>query len=297
MRGFENHDQELEPFEPLYPHPEGPLDKPVYQFLGPSRSEKVERVEEKEWKTTDDVPDSYPYSCYSQSGRLVSASHPRGEIIDYHMTKATLTVEKRLAIMQKVLHQWIDYILDSRLPIAHWEDEKDNWKDRDTFERHLWELKAEKSKRDQEAWHENHQCGYYCRWWKPEIPTSDDGKDEEGDKDDDSVYGLGSGDDEKHDVDADGSQDNELNSSRSEQERIRDEEEQEERNREEEEQEGFKRKVELQKWVEGLPHAKTREEIETKRAKKHRSISFISVHEYHTLEGNKDEMDDPARYL
>ena len=47
----------------------------------------------------------------------------------------------------------------------------------------------------------------------------------------------------------------------------------------------------------GQELAKTREEIEVIRKIKHGRIQFISTHEYHKMEENDDEMDDPYKYL
>ena len=39
-----------------------------------------------------------------------------------------------------------------------------------------------------------------------------------------------------------------------------------------------------------------KEDMEKTRRIKHENIRFISTFEYHKMEGNNDEMDDPARY-
>lgn len=40
-----------------------------------------------------------------------------------------------------------------------------------------------------------------------------------------------------------------------------------------------------------------KDELEARRKLKHKNIRFITLHQYHRLEGNKDEMDDPSSYL
>jgi hypothetical protein len=41
----------------------------------------------------------------------------------------------------------------------------------------------------------------------------------------------------------------------------------------------------------------TRKEIEIKRKEAHGKTRFITTYEYHKMEGNNDEMDDPSKYL
>lgn len=282
MRGFENHDSELEVFEPLFPRPRGPNDTPKYSYTPRTRQPPYSPKEEDLPKDDDPAPSVYPYACYDQSGKLVSASRPRGPVPLIHVATTKSIVEKRVAIMEKLVHEWIDYLLDSRLPLANWEDEMDQWQTREAFEKHLFDLESEKLRQAKEIWHQGHKCSYSCRFWVPDVPYSDaedhrvEDEDSDSDKDEDS-------EDEQEEEDQD----------------DKDEDEKSERSEgtKEEDQEGFKRVPVLRKWEEGLPYATTREEIEAKRTMVHKAIRFITLHEYHLMEGNNDEMDDPSRYL
>jgi hypothetical protein len=53
----------------------------------------------------------------------------------------------------------------------------------------------------------------------------------------------------------------------------------------------------LDAWKEGLRFAPTKAELEARRVGKHRKVRFMTLHEYHRLEGNNDELDDPSMYL
>jgi hypothetical protein len=316
MRGFENHDAELEAFEPLFPRPRGPNDRYVYEY---ERPKAYHPIEEKMPGIDDPLPSSYPYACYDQSGKLVSASHPRGAIPDVHLASARAVVDKRLAIMEKLLHEWIEYILDSRLPLAHWEDEKDKWETRGAFERHLFNLEAEKLRQTQEEWHAGHVCSYSCRFWDPDLPDSDEEDhrvedlDSGSEGDTKSETNEDSEEEDKEDDDDDDDDNDEEDDDEEDDDEEDDDEEGDPKGRDdgagedarsdisdgekEERKEGFKRVPVLREWEEGLPSAKTREEIEAKRVMVHKNIRFITLHEYHLMEGNNDEMDDPARYL
>ena len=298
MRGFENHDDELEAFEPLFPRSRGPNEKYVYDW---DRPKTYDPTEEKMPEKDDPFPSSYPYACYDQSGKLVSATRPRGPIPDVHLASAKAVVDRRVAIMENLLHEWIDYILDSRLPLAHWEDEKDNWETREAFERHLFDLEAEKLRKTQEEWHAGHDCSYTCRFWVPDVPESDDGDHKVEDMDSDSEAGTESETDENEKEADDDESDSEEGDAKDEASTVDDagdDGRSEMSDGEKEEgKKGFKRVPVLRKWEEGLPHAKTREEIDTKREMVHKNIRFITLHAYHRAEGNKDGMDDPAKYL
>jgi hypothetical protein len=72
----------------------------------------------------------------------------------------------------------------------------------------------------------------------------------------------------------------------------------------EEKKKGFKRKVVWDDEADGkdginkkVRWARTREEIEYKRKMRHENIRFMTTHHYHLIEGNNDEMDDPAKYV
>jgi hypothetical protein len=284
FRGFENQDQELKPFEPLFPHASVPGEK-VWFYRGENYTPKP-------------IPETHeatsPYACYNQSGKFVSAVGLRRPIPSQHLKEAETLVAKRLTVMENVLHRWIDYILDSRNPLAHWEDEKDNgkWKDRESFERHLKRLKAEKEYQEETAWHneDNHQCGFTCRYFDPVIPESTDGEGllEKHDRDDES-----DGESWRRRGPFDPNDPVFL-----ERERLRQEE------YDAEGAPGYKRPVKMRNLEENpskpkkrVKYARTREEINEKRRLKHLNIKFITTHQYHLMEGNKDEMDDPSRYL
>ena len=158
------------------------------------------------------------------------------------------------------------------MPLEHWEDEKDlkdetgsrKWDNRDQFERHLHNLKAQINQEANQKWHDNHNCWMGCEdGHAPEVQESED-EDEDGnvirEKEWDirTCYGRG---------------------------RVK------------LMWDGTPRIVEAKRWRRGQKFANTREEIEVIRRIKHGRIQFISTHEYHQMEGNNDEMDDPSKYL
>jgi len=280
FREFETQDADLKAFEPLFPHACGPNEN-SWVFAHEKNTSKP---------ITDTEGSTSTYACYDQSGRLVSAVGLREPIPPQHQREAEKLIAKRLAVMENVLHKWIDYILDSRNPLAHWEDEKDSgkWKDRDSFERHLRRLKAEKAYKEETAWHndENHQCGYVCRSFSPDIPESVDGEGmlERHDQEDDH-WGRRGPFDFSDPVFR-------------ERERLRREE------YDIENSPGYKRPVKVRDPEETssrsgkrVKYQRTREEIKERKRLNHLNIRFITTHEYHLMEGNKDEMDDPSRYL
>jgi len=300
MRGFELQDPSLDAFEPLFPRPEGPEDR--YNFekrlrnpnnVDPDKQDDA-RVDEDEDKWVD--RHTFPYACFDQNGRLVSAIRPRGPIPPIHLAAARHMVDTRAEIMERILHRWIDYILDSRLPAAHFEDEKDKFEDREAFETYLAELNDRNSLQDQQIWHQNHKCGYRCRSYSPDIPESDQG--ENTIEDEDAWENKQEDDDER-----------DWSAWRNDPDEMSDWERLDKKLSKEEEVEGFKRQVRLEdikrkdelESVEGKAKArvwaKTREEIEHKRMMRHKNISFMTTHQYHQAEGNNDEMDDPNRYL
>jgi len=294
MRGFEVYDPELEAFEPLHPRPWGPEDESQYTGCDSTDSDRAnpdadERFNKDGFESNVRLM-STPYACYDQCGRILSAHRPFGPIPSTHVASARDLVRRRIAIMERILHRWIDFILDSRLPIAHWEHEKDNFADREAFEQHLMKLKDEKLERDREIWHQSHECGDHCRTYRPEIPESEHGdttlEDQDRSEDESEAwaetrlrrYEYIAEEEEKDDNDDDEDDDEEK----------------------EDDTLGFEKLV-ICEDSSTLPDkgavAKAREEIEYKRMKKHRNISFITTHQYHLVEGNNDEMDDPGRYL
>jgi hypothetical protein len=300
MRGFELQDPSLDAFEPLFPRPEGPEDRYNFEqsLRNPNNTDSDKQaevgVDEDEDKWTDNH--TFPYACFDQNGCLVSAIRPRGPIPSIHLPAARHMVDTRVEIMKRILHRWIDYILNSRLPAAHFEDEKDKFQDRDAFETYLAELNDQNSLQDQQIWHQNHKCGYHCRSYSPDIPESDQGENTIEDQD---AWENKQEDDDERDWSAWRNDPDEM----SDWERL------DKEMSKEEAVEGFKRKVEMKdikrkdelEDVEGEAKArvwaKTREEIEYKRMMRHKNISFITTHQYHLVEGNNDEMDDPNRYL
>jgi len=206
--------------------------------------------------------------CYSQDGQIVSSIKPR-RIPPALLPVAESTIQKRVGAIETLVHKWLDFILDSRMPVEHWEDEKDSvdesglrkWDNRDQFERHLHHLRAKKDQEKNQKWHNNHMCWAGCQEdYTPEVPESED-EDENGNVIVENVW---------------------ADYGRPWEERLGD---------------GSKRIVEPKKWRRGQKFAKTREEIEARRKIKHGRIQFISTYEYHKMEGNNDEMDNPSKYL
>jgi hypothetical protein len=243
LKGLERFETPLEDCRPKAPEPQ----KPIHHY-------------------SDGLP-----LCYSQDGQIVSSINPR-RVPPTLLPVAESMIQKRVGAIETLVHKWLDFILDSRMPLEHWEDEKDSvdesglrkWDNRDQFERHLHHLKAKKEQEKNQKWHNKHRCWAGCRDdYTPEVPDSED-EDEDGNL----IVENG------RNVWAD--------YGRPWEERLGDE---------------SKRIVEAKKWRRGQKLAKTREEIEAIRKIKHGRIQFISTYEYHKMEGNNDEMDDPSKYL
>jgi hypothetical protein len=209
--------------------------------------------------------------CYSQDGQIVSSINPQ-RVPPTLLPVAESMIQKRVGAIETLVHKWLDFILDSRMPLEHWEDEKDSldesglrkWDNRDQFERHLHHLKAKKDQEKNQKWHNNHMCWAGCRDdYTPEVPESED-EDEDGNLIIESRGTVW------------------TDYRRPWEDRLGD---------------GSKRIVEPKRWRRGQKFAKTREEVEATRKIKHGCIQFISTFEYHKMEGNNDEMDDPSKYL
>jgi len=150
VRGLERHDRSLEEFDPLYPHPQKKREAiPLYRRITlPRGAQWVLDEDEPEvcrWVTADgqlhhmdeamDYYDGYDseevlerermasgvppprsqYVCYDQMGRIVSATKPH-RVDREHIPWARALINKRVAVMETLIHRWIDHILDSRLP-------------------------------------------------------------------------------------------------------------------------------------------------------------------------------------
>jgi hypothetical protein len=209
--------------------------------------------------------------CYSQDGQIVSPINPQ-RVPPTLLPVAESMIQERVGAIETLVHKWLDFILDSWMPLEHWEDEIDSvdesglrkWGNRDQFERHLHHLKAKKDQEKNQEWHNDHMCWAGCRDdYTPEVPESED-EDEDG-----NLI-----------IESRGTVWTEYR--RPWEARLGD---------------GSKRIVEPKKWRRGQKFAKTREEIEPIRKIKHDRIQFISTYEYHKMEGNNDEMDDPSKYL
>jgi len=223
------------------------------------------------WRDRDGESGSGIDPYYSQDGQIVSSIKPR-QIPPALLPVAASIIQKRVGAIETLVHKWLDFLLDSRMPLEHWEDEKDStdengskkWDNRDQFERHLHYLKAKKDQEKNQKWHNSHMCWAGCRDdYSPEVPESED-EDEDGN------------------LVAEDGRDVWLDYGRPWEEPMGNE---------------STRIVEPKKWRRGQKFAKTREEIEAIRKIKHGRIRFISTYDYHKLEGNNDEMDDPSQYL
>lgn len=182
-------------------------------------------------------PECNLHACYSQSGRIVSARITPGLIPHNQVDNAASIIRRRVAIIESVLHAWVDHLLDRTVPGYSWEAEKEDWEDRRDFERYYRCLKAEKKAKE--------ESDERRKWHDEEIAARTRTPSEES-------------------------------------------------NWSEEE---ARRYEDPDTWVEEIGFAPTNVEVEARRKLKHRKIRFIPLHEYHRLEGNKDEMDDPSSYL
>ena len=150
VRGMEQHDRSLEGFDPLYPHPQKKREEiPLYRRITlPRGAQWIHDDEEPEvcrWVSADgelhhideamEYYDGYDseevlerervasgvpvprsqYVCYDQKGRIVSATKPH-RVARENIPWAKALINKRVAIMETLVHRWIDHILDSRLP-------------------------------------------------------------------------------------------------------------------------------------------------------------------------------------
>jgi hypothetical protein len=155
VRGLERYDSSLEGFHPLYPHArkyreEIPLWKRITLPAGARWVLDEEEPEVSRWISADgelhhmdealDFYDSYyghdgydseeeddreteagerltpsQYVCYDQKGWIVSATRPH-RVAREHIPWARALINKRVAVMETLVHRWIDHILDSRLP-------------------------------------------------------------------------------------------------------------------------------------------------------------------------------------
>jgi hypothetical protein len=74
-----------------------------------------EDIEEREREASGIPAPRSQYVWYGQKGRIISATKPH-RIAREHVPWARAVINKRVAVMETLLHRWIDHILDSRLP-------------------------------------------------------------------------------------------------------------------------------------------------------------------------------------
>jgi hypothetical protein len=308
MQGLEEYDRSLANFRPKYPHhvpntrprkaregtnePNGLIlpkgcrweydrghERPdrwrdaegkehgVYKEMELSDGEGEEE-EQSAKKEREDLA-SYRNACYGQNGKVQAASMPR-DIKEELLPLATCLIEKRVAVIEMLVHRWIDAILDCRIPVKDWDEEKKKgkWRGREDFERHIFESRAKSRQKEVKNWYKTHSCDQNCEYGCsfPGIPISDD------DFDDEFVI------------------------VKAEREAETDPEEAYWR-RERKEKKPAKYIVTAKRWKDGQKYQMTRKEIETKRKEAHGKVRFITTFEYHKMEGNNDEMDDPSKYL
>jgi hypothetical protein len=150
LKGMERYDRSLAGFDPLYPHAQKKREEiPLYRRItlptGAQWEIDDEEPEISRWRSEDgelhhidEAMDYYDgcdsedieerereasgipaprsqYVCYDQKGRIISATKPH-RIAREHIPWARALIDKRVAVMETLLHRWIDHILDSRLP-------------------------------------------------------------------------------------------------------------------------------------------------------------------------------------
>ena len=159
VKGMERYDESLGGFHPLYPHPQTKKREQVtlwHLIPLPTGARWIvddEDPNHRRWRSKDgglhDMDDAMDccsdgewedieerdreasgvpaakslYVCYDQKGRIVSSPkrYPpeRHQIAREHLSWARALISKRIAVMETLVHQWIDHILDSRLPTKH----------------------------------------------------------------------------------------------------------------------------------------------------------------------------------
>jgi len=227
-----------------------------------------EEEEEDQKKKREDIA-AYRNACYGQNGKVVSATLPL-DIKEELLPLATSLVERRVSVIESLVHRWIECLLDARIPIIDWDEEKKKgkWRGREDFERHIFESRAKSRQKEVKNWYKTHSCDKNCKYGCsfPGIPISDD------DLDDGFVI------------------------VKAEREAEPDPEEPYWR-RERKERKPPKYIVTAKRWKDGQKYQMTRKEIEIKRKEAHGKVRFITTYEYHQMEGNNDEMDEPHKYL
>ena len=227
-----------------------------------------EEEEESAKKAREDLA-SYRNACYGRNGKVQSATLPV-EINKELLPLATALVEKRVSVIETLIRRWIDYILDARIPVKDWDEErkKGKWRTREDFERHIFESRAKSRRDEMRNWYKSHLCDRYCgrACTFPGIPLGDDDVDDgfvtvqverEAEPDRDEPYWRLGPKEKKPTI----------------------------------------YNVTAKRWKDGQKYQMTRKEIEIKGKQAHAKLRFISTYEYHKMEGNNDEMDEPHKYL
>lgn len=211
-------------------------------------------------------------ACYSQDGKVISATKPQ-KIPEELLPRAKALIDKRVSAIEALVHRWIDHILDRRIPAEDWHEQetKDKWPDRDAFERDSFDRRAKSRQQEQQKWFDSHtcdpdECTYRCNY--PGVPDSDV-EDELGRLIDET----------QHEVDFELPSESVVEQPGRQLQKV------------------GKRVVKAKQWREGQEHQPTKQEVVYRRRKAHERISFISTFEYHRIEGNNDEMDNPDSYV